>query len=62
MAVDIFNIEKALKDEIKRLRKAKTETVNNLHEIYMGKRGRLKTKLRKRLKEIFDLYKEEKDD
>ena len=59
MSVGIFNIEKVLKDEIKRLRKSKSETVNNLHEIYMGKGGRLKTKLRKRIKEIFDLYQKE---
>jgi len=56
MSVEIFNIEKVLKNEIKQLRKSKSETVNNLHEIYMGKRGRLKPKLRKRIKEIFDLY------
>jgi len=48
----MFEVEKLLKQEIKRIRKMQMEQVNTLHELYVGKKGRINKKLKRGINNI----------
>ena len=48
----MFDVEKLLKQEIKRIRKMQMEQVNTLHELYIGKKGRISKKLKRGINNI----------
>ena len=48
----MFEVEKLLKQEIKRIRKMQMEQINTLHELYTGKKGRISKKLRRGINNI----------
>jgi len=48
----MLEVEKLLKQEIKRIRKIQMEQINTLHELYIGKKGRISKKLKKGINSI----------
>ena len=48
----MLDVEKLLKQEIKRIRKMQMEQVNTLHELYIGKKGRMSRKLKRGINNI----------
>jgi len=48
----MLDVEKLLKQEIKRIRKMQMEQINTLHELYIGKKGRISKKLKRGINNI----------